>query len=300
MKKVKGSLLIVMGASCYGMLGTYVKMAYRAGFNTAEVTIAQFGLGFAGLFLLTLFRRPEKRVAGRSSIKSPIRLMIAGTSLGLTSIFYYLAVKYIAVSVAIVLLAQSVWMGVLLEAIVKKRMPGIRQLIPVLVIMIGTALATDLFHQSAGLNWKGLAFGIMGAFCYTATMYSANHLEIHIPPLKRSLYMILGGLILILLVFHGSIDRQFSYKIFAGWGLVVALFGTILPPLLFTRGMPLAGIGLGAILASIEIPISVIMANLLLNERVGPGQWIGVILILGAVVGMNIPEGRTVKIKNTI
>jgi len=295
-KTLKGGFLITLGACCYGMLGTYVKMAYQAGFNTAEVAISQFCIGFVGLFILALFRKREQAVAARQpSIKSKIRLTIAGTSLGLTSIFYYLAVKYIAVSVAIVLLAQSVWMGVLLETILQQKRPGIAKILPVAVIMTGTLLATDVLEQSIHFNWKGVAFGIMGAVCYTATMYSTNNLDIQFPPLKRSLYMILGGLIIILLVFHAYINREFSYKIFLSWGLVVSLFGTILPPLFFTRGMPLAGIGLGAILASIEIPISVIMANILLGERVLMGQWIGVVLILAAVVLMNIPKRQFLK-----
>jgi drug/metabolite transporter (DMT)-like permease len=293
---LKGALLVTLGACCYGMLGTYVKMAYLAGFNTAEVTISQFSFGFVGLFILALFSRQEQPAAGRlPSIKSKIRLVVAGTSLGLTSIFYYLSVKYIAVSVAIVLLAQAVWMGVLLEAIISRRMPGISKILPVLVIMIGTVLATDVLRQSIRLNWKGFAYGAMGALCYTATMYSTNHLDIHFPPLKRSLYMILGGFIIILLVFRAYINREFSYRIFVSWGLAVSLFGTILPPLLFTRGMPLAGMGLGAILVSIEIPVSVITANMLLDERVVMGQWIGVVLILGAVVLINMPKRKFLK-----
>lgn len=102
--------------------------------------------------------------------------------------------------------------------------------------------------------------------------------------------MILGGLIVILIIFHASLNPHFSFGIFLSWGLVVSLFGTVLPPLLFTRGMPLTGIGLGAIIASIEIPVSVFMAHLLLKEPVSPFQWTGVMFILFAVVLMNIPK----------
>ena len=293
--KLKGGILITLGAGCYGMLGTYVKMAYQAGFNTAEVTIAQFSLGVAGLFILTLLRRPQtSRTA--SVATSTIRLMLAGTSLGLTSIFYYLSVKHIAVSVAIVLLTQSVWMGVVMESILQKKVPGIGKIVSVIIIMIGTLLATNLLTHSISLNWKGVLFGILGALCYTATMFSTNNLEIHYPPLKRSLFMVVGGLIVILFVFHKSLNPEFSGSIFFSWGLVIALFGTILPPLLFTRGMPLTGMGLGAILASIEIPIAVIMAAVLLGEQVVVSQWIGVTLILVAVIIMNIPN-KTIKSK---
>ncbi len=123
---LKGSLLVATGACCYGMLGIYVKMAYHDGFNTAEVTIAQFCLGFIGLLLLNLLRK-QKPSTGTTGIKSKLRLMMAGTSLGLTSIFYYLAVSYIAVSIAIVLLIQTVWMGVVLEMIIRRKLPETRE-----------------------------------------------------------------------------------------------------------------------------------------------------------------------------
>jgi drug/metabolite transporter (DMT)-like permease len=286
---IKGSIFIALGASSYGMLATFVKMAYHEGFSTAEVTLSQFSLGFAGLFILTLFRRwesvPETKTSG---IKSIFKLIVAGTSMGLTSIFYYMAVQYIEVSVAIVLLMQTVWMGVILEMILHKKAPGLRKIASVFIILVGTILATSLLKQSVSINWAGFGWGMMAAVTYTATMYTSNNMELHFPPLKRSLFMILGGLIIISFIFHSSLNQAFSCAIFLRWGLVLSLFGTILPPLLFTRGMPLTGMGLGAIIASVEIPVSVLMAHLLLQEPVSLLQWVGVILILFAVVLMNI------------
>ena len=292
-KVFKGSIFIALGASCYGMLGTFVKLAYHDGFSTAEVTLSQFGLGFAGLFILTLFRkRGAVQVTKTSGIKSVFKLIVAGTSLGLTSIFYYLAVQYITVSVGIVLLMQTVWMGVILEMILHKKAPGLRKMVSVFIILVGTILATSLLTRSVNINWTGFGWGMMAALSYTATMYSSNHLGLHFPPLKRSLYMILGGLLIICLIFHASLNQHFSYRIFLNWGLLLSLFGTILPPLLFTRGMPLIGMGLGAIIASIEIPVSVLMAHVLLKEPVSFLQWVGVILILFAVVLMNTKQSK--------
>jgi len=293
---LKGSMFIVLGAACYGMLGTFVKMAYHDGFNTAEVTLSQFAIGFTVLLILTLFKKPATvKENNKTGIKSQLKLVVAGTSLGLTSVFYYLSVQYIPVSVAIVLLIQTVWMGILVEMIMHRKVPGFRKIIAVLIILAGTMLATNLFKQSININWVGLGWGLMAALSYTATMYSSNKLELHLPPLKRSLFMIFGGLIIILIIFHASLNQHFSFGIFLSWGLVVSLFGTVLPPLLFTRGMPLTGIGLGAIIASIEIPVSVFMAHLLLKEPVSLLQWTGVILILFAVVLMNITKRPVVQ-----
>lgn len=294
---LKGSLFIALGASSYGMLATFVKMAYHEGFSTAEVTLSQFGLGFVGLFILTLFRKREPAPPVKTSgSKSIFKLIAAGTSMGLTSVFYYLAVQYIPVSVAIVLLMQTVWMGVIVEMILHKKAPGSRKIAAVFIILAGTVLATNLLMESITINWLGFAWGMMAAVCYTGTMYSSNNVAVNFPPLRRSLYLILGGLIVIAVIFHSSLNQDFHYQIFLRWGLILSLFGTILPPLLFTRGMPLTGMGLGAIIASIEIPVSVLMANILLKEPVSALQWLGVILILFAVVLMNIRSRKETQV----
>jgi drug/metabolite transporter (DMT)-like permease len=290
-KILKGSIFIALGASSYGMLATWVKMAYHEGFNTAEVTISQFSLGFGGLFIINLIRKDKAEIK-TTSIKSIFKLIAAGTSMGLTSIFYYLAVQYIPVSVGIVLLMQTVWMGVILETILHRKLPGLRKIGSVFIILAGTILATNLHQQSVSINWTGFGWGMMAALAYTVTMYSSNNVELHFAPVKRSLYMILGGLSIIALVFHSSLNQHFSYEIFLRWGIVLSLFGTIIPPLLFTRGMPITGMGLGAIIASIEIPVSVLMAHLLLKEQVSFLQWVGVILILFAVVLANIGKSK--------
>lgn len=286
---LKGSLFIALGASSYGMLATFVKMAYQEGFSTAEVTFSQYIMGFTGLFILSLFQKRKTETKPEiSGFKSSLKLIAAGTSLGLTSTFYYLSVQYVPVSVAIVLLMQTVWMGVIAEMIIYKNMPGLRKIIAVFIILIGTVLATNLLEESVTINWTGFFWGLMAALSYTATMYSSNTIELDSPPLRRSFFMILGGLIVIALIFNSSINSHFSTGIFMRWGIVLSLFGTILPPLLFTRGMPLTGMGLGAIIASVEIPVSILVAYIWLKEPVDLLQWIGVILILFAVVLMNI------------
>lgn len=288
---LKGSLLVGLGASSYGMLATFVKMAYTEGFTTAEVTLSQFSVGVLGLLFLNLLRKNTNRNPQPLSKKSVLKLMTAGISMGLTSIFYYMSVQYLPVSVGIVLLMQTVWMGVILEMILHRKAPGGRKIISVFIILIGTLLATDIFKESITINWVGIGWGLLAALSYTASVYASNSVELQLPPLKRSLFLILGGLITIACIFHASIGKDFSYEIFLRWGLFLALFGTILPPLLFTKGMPLTGMGLGAIIAAVEIPVSVLMAHFVLGEVVNLAQWIGILLILFSVVLMNLKLG---------
>lgn len=287
--KLKGVLLIALGASSYGMLATFVKMAYSEGFTTPEVTIAQFTYGILGIVLInTIQKSQNKNQATTASTKTIIQLMVAGTSLGMTSVFYYLAVKYIPVSIAIVLLMQTVWMGVLFEMLLEKKMPSAQKIISVFVVLVGTALATNIIENKLVTDWRGIVLGLLSAASFTTTMFTANRVGIGVSSAQRSLFMLLGGAVI---VFGFAIANQtgdFQFEIFAKWGIILALFGTIIPPLLFNAGFPLTGIGLGSIVSALELPVSVLMAYFLLNENINTWQWIGIVLIILAIVIMNV------------
>jgi drug/metabolite transporter (DMT)-like permease len=53
-------------------------------------------------------------------------------------------------------------------------------------------------------------------------------------------------------------------------------------------GFPLCGIGLGSIVSSAELPVSVLMAYMFLHERVTAIQWLGILLIILAIIIMNL------------
>lgn len=286
---LKGVFLVGLGATSYGMLATFVKLAYQENFTTAEVTTAQFVLGILGVLLINSFQRiKHKNTAIKATTKNIFQLMLAGTSLGMTSVFYYLCVRFIDVSIAIVLLMQTVWMGVLLEMILDKKLPSTQKIISVFIVLIGTALATNLLKNEIELDWRGIFWGMLAAASFTTTMFTANRVALGISSAQRSLYMLLGGALIVFGFAIATQNTPFNFDIFLKWGIVLALFGTIIPPMLLNAGFPLTGIGLGSIVSSLELPVSVLMAYFLLNEQVNSWQWLGIILIIVAIIIMNI------------
>jgi drug/metabolite transporter (DMT)-like permease len=292
---LKGVILVGMGAASYGMLATFVKLSYKDTgitgnpFTPAEVITSQFVLGIAALLIINLFRKVRSTEPVQKASPTNIRnLMLAGTSTGLTSIFYYLSVKYIDVSIAIVLLMQTVWMGVLLEAILEKIVPSKIKMIAVVVVLIGTALATNILVSDVSLDWRGVVLGLLAAASFTTTMFTANKVAIGISAAQRSLYMLLGGAVVVFFFALITQNQPFNYDIFYKWGILVALFGTIIPPMLLNAGFPKTGIGLGSIVSSLELPVSVMMAYFLLNEKVVFLQWLGIALIITAIAVMNM------------
>jgi drug/metabolite transporter (DMT)-like permease len=286
---LNGVFLVALGATSYGMLATFVKLAYKDGFTTAEITSSQFIYGILGMLLINFFQKIfKKEKATMATSKNILQLMIAGTSLGMTSVFYYLCVKYIDVSIAIVLLMQTVWMGVLLEWILDKKRPSTQKIISVSIVLFGTFLATKLYEFTIQLDWRGIIWGMLAAVSFTTTMFTANKVALEISSVQRSLFMLLGGAIIVFTFSAFTQVGALNFVIFKNYGLFLALFGTIIPPLLLNAGFPKTGLGLGSIVASLELPVSVLMAFLILNEKVVVWQWCGILLIILAIIIMNL------------
>lgn len=293
MKKqiLQGSLLVALGAACYGLLATFVKLAYQDHFTIAEITVSQFIIGIIGLSILNLFvKKKEKNNAISSNKTNILKLVLAGTSLGLTSTFYYLAVQLIPVSIGIVLLMQTVWMGVVLDVILTKKWPSAGKIFAVILILFGTILATNMLFDVQKINFTGIGWGLLAAVSYTVSVYTSGKIAIGMHAFRRTIWMLLGGLITVIAISFPSMIEKFDWQIFVSWGIVLALFGTILPPILFSIGMPKINLGLGAILSSVEIPVSVLMAYFLLHEQVNLYQWTGIVLIMLTVIIMNLPR----------
>ena len=158
--------------------------------------------------------------------------------------------------------------------------------------MIGTILATNLIENSFQFSWIGILFGMLAAMSFTGTMITANRVALRISSSQRSLYMLIGGAVVVLSFALLIQTTPFNYDVFLKWGIILSLFGTIIPPLLFTAGFPLTGVGLGSIVSALELPVSVSMAYFILNEKVNTTQWFGIVLILFAIVLMNLNYKR--------
>lgn len=299
----KGILFIACSASSYGMLATVVKLSYRNEYTTAEVTVSQFLLGIIIIGLLNLIFPNAQLIP---TTKDKRQLILSGTSLGFTSVLYYLCIKYLNASVAVVLLMQSVWIGVVLETIITKKAPSLSKIIAVVLVLSGTLLATHALSSEVHLNAKGLLFGILASISFSTTLFSTNRIANHLPPFKRSFYMLLGGGIIISIFafitqfgpthfgfdpLQGtdiSIVKPFDTKILYTFGILLSLFGTVLPPIFLNKGFPLAGVGIGSIVAAFELPVSVTISYFILSETVVGTQWLGIAIILSAIVLMNV------------
>ncbi|MCX2576230.1 EamA family transporter [Pedobacter sandarakinus] len=296
---LKGIILVFVGACSYGILSTFVKLAYHDGYTLGDVTGAQALFGAVILWALFIVQRNMANFkAKKVKLITPWwKMLLAGTCTGLVSIFYYQCVKLVPNAVAIILLMQFIWISILLDFVIFKKKPSGMQLFAILLVLGGTVLASGMVEASiASLNVKGIIFGLLAAICYAGFLMLNGKLGNEYPPLQKSALMVTGACILIFIIF----PPQFLYNgalngSLLKWGLIIAFFGTVIPPLCYANGVPRIGTALSSILSAAELPVAVLMASLVLQEQVSVLRWLGVAVILSAMVLPNLQYLRRSK-----
>lgn len=289
---LKNSLYVFLGACCFGILSTVVKLAYSKGFKFQEVMISQFFTGW--LILLVLMLVFARR---RITLKQFGRLACVGLCTCLTGVTYYLSLQSIPASIAVVLLFQFTWMGVVIEAIVNRKMPSRATLVSIMILLVGTVLAGGIIGaEQLQLNLRGTLLGLAAALMMALFVFFSGRIETQMSPITRSFYMSCGGLILLTILFTPKVFLEVS-PANGLWiyGLILGAFGVVLPVLLFALGAPKISTGLATILGAGELPVAVIVSMLVLREHVSMLQWIGVIIIL---LGIAYPQIAVVRTKN--
>ncbi len=293
---MKYSFLVFIGAASYGILSTIAKLSYDAGFTASDATSSQMVLGLIMMWLI-VFLSERKKSSANATKSEAINLMVMGVPMALTSVFYYQSVQLLPASIAILLLFQFTWIGILFEAISKRQLPSLAKFISVIILLGGTVFASGIL--SSGLeeyNTEGIIYGLLASISYALFIFFNGKTSIQISSAKKTAWMLTGATILTVIVYppvfliNGAITQ--GYLIY---GIPLALFGAVIPPFLFAVGIPKIGVGLSSIINATELPVAVLASSFILGEIVTSSQWTGVIIILSAMVIPNMLESKIKK-----
>lgn len=284
---LRSVIMVALGAISYGMLSSFAKISYTEGYTPAEITFMQALLGAAVLWIMVVFSQFKN---GRPGFRGGWKYMLAGTMLGASAYTYYLSVKYIPASLAIILLMQVTWMSILLDWIIYKVRPLLMEMLVSLVVLFGTILAGNL--QSAGqlhFSPEGIVYALLAALFYALYVVLNTRMGKNAPMLTKTALLMTGSEGVILLI--NARPLMTGIHLDAGlfkWGSFLALFGTVIPPVLFAKGMPKIGAGLSSVLLTLEMPVAVMCAHVILKEDVSFLQIVGIMIMLAAIIFMNL------------
>lgn len=290
-EKFFGGLLVFLGACSFGVLSSIVKTAYKSGYTLGQVTGVQCFLGMLILWGIHLIVKTLKqpKIENKKTLTLKWKVCAVGIFPGLVGICYYQCVQLVPASIAIILLMQYLWISVIIDFVIFKNRPSPLQLVTVVIIIVGSCFAAGLFNQAIELNLTGCFFGFLAALMYSLFITTSSNIGNELPKLEKSALMITGACIVTFCIFPPLFFFELSIddKIYQ-LGFLLALLGTVLPPFLFSVGMPKIGISLSAILSAAELPVAVTCSYFYLKESVYLNQWIGVVIILFAIALPNL------------
>ncbi|WP_059171662.1 DMT family transporter [Bacillus sp. FJAT-27445] len=283
MKVNKGILFILVGASFFGFTPIFAKLGFGFGYSLAQINIVQMVISSLLLWSFALIKRSGFKGLNKKNV---LQIMLTGCFIGLTSIFYYGSMQYLPASLAIILMFQFVWIGIMLEWIFSKIKPAPVTVLSIILILVGVVFASNIINGDIqGLPVKGFVFGILSAFTYAGFIFSSGKVAVNVNPWTRSALMVTGSTILVFILFIREVPSVLPLEgNLLTTAVGVSLFGAVLPPLFFAVGAPLVSGGIANIITSIELPIAILSASIILSETVTPLQWLGTAIILAAIV----------------
>lgn len=278
-------LMIVIASSSYGILSTIVKVAMQHGFTSAEAITSQYLFGF---FLALILFIATQRTLPKVSKSGAFMLIFAGTLTAITGIVYGQSLNYLPASLAVVMLFQFTWIGLLIDCILKKRFPSRIEVISLIFLLGGTIFAAGILDVDLSqIPWQGWALGFAAAFSFAAFLQVNSYPVKGITTIGRTFILSIVSLAVVSIFLSPEIlwNGQLSAGLWK-FGLALGLFGIILPILLFSIAAPKVGGGLVSILSAMELPVAITVSVIVLKENLTILQVFGILLVL---IGMTLP-----------
>lgn len=272
--------LVLLGACSYGVLSIFMKHAFQLGFTPFEMSGSQLIFGGLIMTVMAIFFSKQRFSFKYLLLLAPASLMMASTSL-----FYHQAVSRVSASLAIVLLFQFTWIGVLLEAIVDRKWPTTEKWVSLVMLGIGTVLASGLGESGIqSVDMVGLIFGLMSGATFALVIFFSGRILPGMDPYLRSAISISMAALMLSIVYPPTflVNGQLLQGLLP-LGLLVAIFGSVIPIFCLAVGVPRIGNGLATILSAVELPTVVLLSSFVLQETVSLPQWGGVFMILAAI-----------------
>ncbi|MDO4182301.1 MAG: DMT family transporter [Coriobacteriia bacterium] len=288
------AVLVLFGGASYGMMAPVTKLAYAQGFTWQQTTFSQEFFGVVVFAVALLVRCLWKRAAPqRMSAKQVLKLMGTGMCTCATCILYTFSLSLLPVAAAITMLFQFTWIGTVFQVVATRKPPAASQVFAAAVVIVGTVLGSGLvgLHDVA-LDPVGLVCGLGSAVTCAAFMFLSSRVETAMEPMQRGLVVCLGGVVLALFVCPDYLPSGVLVQGIAPYGLLLGLFAMFVPVWLFGLGTPALPAGLSSVLASAELPCSLVLTWLMVGEGLSALQVVGIVLILAGVVVSQLPALR--------
>lgn len=282
MKKYLSYLFILGAAASWGCIGLFSRTLSVAGMSAANIVVIR---NFGGLLLLTLlFALGDRSVFHVKPCHLPVFFGTGVVSVLLFTLCYFRCQELCSLAVSAILLYTAPAMVVLMSAVVFREKITKKKILALVLALLGCSFVTGVWSGGLSVTAAGVLFGLGSAFFYALYSIFAPFGLRHYAPFTVVYWtFVFGGIGSLFFLDWGGMQAVLvdTRMIFVAFGLVV--ISTVLPYLLYTKGLASVESGRASIMASLEPVVASFVGILAFGEPASAAVFLGLGCILACV-----------------
>lgn len=280
---------IITAAACWGIIGVLSKRLSSMGFNILQlVSLRAFFSVFAIMIYLLVRNKKLPRIKAEDSI------YFAGTGI-ISFVFfnwcYFISVNKTSLSVAAILLYTAPAFVMVFSSILFKEKLTRRKIAALLLTLIGCALVSLLNNgTSRNVSITGILAGLGAGFGYALYSIFGRYALMKYDSYTVTFYTFVFASAFLIPTSNlpGTLGLLRNTEALY-YAAAISLISTVIPFLLYTKGLSMIEAGKASIIATLEPVVATTAGIILFGEPVTAYKIAGILLV---VLAISIMEGK--------
>lgn len=290
-ESIKGYILIILAASFWGTLGVFGKELTRVGFHSFEIAFIR---AFGALVLLSLVSIIKDPKVFKIKLKDIKYFIGTGVfSFVLMNSCYFITINETSLSVAAILLYTAPTMVMLLSIILFNEKITKKKLLSLGMTFVGCVLVVDLFNVNTTITTRGILFGLGSGLGYALYTIFGRYALKKYKTMTVTLYTFLfASMGLFPLINIQEIVTLYSNEKAYIFSFLLMTIATIIPYLLYTKGLSEITPSKASITATFEPVVASLLGIIIYNEVLNFNKILGMIFVVSAIYILKASKKR--------
>lgn len=296
-KLIKGTLITLIAAACFGAAAPVAKLLFSIGVTPYFMLAIRFLIASTVLWGYIFVKRKEINFRLEKE-QLLIMFLIGGLIYFLTTSFYFNAIKYIPVSLHVMIFYTYPFMVNLFALIVLKEKMSIKQIVALFVAFGGILLIlTDL---NSDIKMIGIVLSILAAICNGTYVLALGLKKIKsVNSVVTAAYTNTFSALTFIAYCLAIGETNLNIDLIVWQGIVfIALVSTVIAIIALSEGVKMIGAAKASIISTFEPIEGVILSIIILGEQLVINQIFGVVFVILAIVVINLDDRKTKLVVN--
>lgn len=272
---------ILAAAALWGIIGVWNRRLMAGGLSPYSIVVVRNCGGLVLLLAVMALRDRSVFHVERQHLKYFFGTGVV--SVVLFTVCYFSCQEICSLAVASILLYTAPAIVVVLSAILWRERVTKKKLLALGLTLVGCALVCGVFSGSLTVTGGGILLGLGAGFFYALYSIFGRYALAHYGPMTVTVWtFVFAGVASLALVRPAELAALAQPSLaLTAVGLVVC--STVLPYILYTRGLARVEAGKASILASLEPVVASVAGVVLFGEPMSPLTAAGIVCVLAGV-----------------